>query len=347
MTAPPESPSDPVPSSRPRAPVLVLGCGGFGTALAISLRSAGHAVRVWGVDPSDCREIEARRENRKFLPGVRIPPEIRFDSAVEELVEGVRTVLSVIPTQFLRSALGSLATHLPPDATYVSCSKGFERGTLELPSRILHEALPRARIGVLSGPSHAEEVGRGLPTTVVVAADPPEVAREIQAIVAAPRFRVYTSPDPLGVEIAGAAKNVIALAAGISDGLGFGDNARAALVCRGATEITRLGSALGARTETFSGLSGIGDLVVTCTSLHSRNHEVGRRIGEGEALGEILASTEKVAEGVETTRSVLALAERHGVEVPITREVHAVLFGGKAPREAVVDLMNREPRSEG
>jgi glycerol-3-phosphate dehydrogenase (NAD(P)+) len=329
-----------------RQTVLVLGDGGWGTALAMVLCDSGHDVRVWGHDPEYCREVESTRRNARFLPGVDVPAGIRFGGDAAELAAGAGVVLSVVPTQFLRGVLARVADALPLSAHFVSCSKGFERGTLELPSQLLRQALPGIHVVVLSGPSHAEEVSRRLPTTVVVASTDAADARRVQQLFTAPYFRIYTSSDPLGVEIAGASKNVIAIAAGISDGLGFGDNARAALVCRGAREITRLGVALGAQAETFAGLSGIGDLVVTCTSRHSRNHTVGLRIGKGESLPAILASTRTVAEGVETTRSLHELARRIDVELPITNAVHAVLFEGKPPRRAVEELMGREQKEE-
>ena len=277
---------------RPDSPVLVLGNGGFGTALALLLHHAGHRVVVWGNDPDYTRQIEECRENEKFLPGIPLPDEIRFSPDVRELAVGAEVIVSTVPTQFLRATLQRLSEHLPQKALVVSCSKGFERSTLELPSRLIRATLPQCRVGVLSGPSHAEEVGRRLPTTVVAAAETPEVASSIQALMNTSWFRAYTSSDPLGVEIAAATKNVIALAAGIAQGLGFGDNTGAALVCRGAAEITRLGVALGARQETFVGLSGIGDLIATSTSQHSRNRSVGLRLGKGETLAEILRSTE-------------------------------------------------------
>ena len=255
-------------------------------------------------------------------------------------------MFSVIPTQFLRTTLQGLQEQLPPRALYVTCSKGFERNTLELPSQVIQSCFEAAGIAVLSGPSHAEETSRGLPTTVVVASQDDTLSAKIQQIISTDTFRVYTSADPRGAEVAGASKNVIALAAGISDGLGYGDNARAALVCRGATEITRLGAALDCEKEAFTGLSGIGDLVATCTSTHSRNHKVGYRIGQGETLDEILSSSEKVAEGVETTRSMYQLAEKISVELPITTEVYRVLFESKPPRQAVGDLMRRELKRE-
>ena len=327
-------------------PILVLGNGGWGTALAMILHSNGHPVRVWGHDAAYCEEIEATRENRKYLPGVKIPDGILFGADIATLAADADTVFSVIPTQFLRTTLQSLQEHLPPRALYVTCSKGFERNTLELPSRIIQSCFDSAGIAVLSGPSHAEETSRGLPTTVVVASEDDALSAKIQQIISTDTFRVYSSSDARGVEVAGASKNVIALAAGISDGLGYGDNARAALVCRGATEITRLGAALDCGREAFSGLSGIGDLVATCTSTHSRNHKVGYRIGQGETLDDILSSSEKVAEGVETTRSMHQLAEKISVELPITTEVYRVLFENKPPRQAVGDLMGRELKRE-
>ncbi len=327
-------------------PILVLGNGGWGTALAMTLQSRGHPVRVWGHDAAYCEEIERTRDNRKYLPGVPIPEGIVFGGDISNLAAGIKTVFSVVPTQFLRATLEELKEQLPPQALYVTCSKGFEKKTLELPSRIIRSCFDSAGIAVLSGPSHAEETSRGLPTTVVVASEDDSLSLKIQQIISTDTFRVYTSSDAKGAEVAGASKNVIALAAGISDGLGYGDNARAALVCRGASEITRLGEALDCGREAFSGLSGIGDLVATCTSTHSRNHKVGYRIGQGETLADILSSSEKVAEGVETTRSMHQLAEKISVELPITREVYRVLFDNKPPRQAVGDLMSRELKRE-
>lgn len=327
-------------------PILVLGNGGWGTAIAIILRSNGHSIRVWGHNAGYSEEIEASRENRKYLPGVTIPEGIVFGSDIATLCGGIETVFSVVPTQFLRATLQVLQDHLPPQAIFVTCSKGFERNTLELPSQIIQSFFTSSGIAVLSGPSHAEETSRGLPTTVVVASADDSLSAKIQRIISTDSFRVYTSSDARSVEVAGASKNVIAIAAGISDGLGYGDNARAALVCRGASEITRLGMALDCEKEVFTGLSGIGDLVATCTSSHSRNHKVGYRIGQGETLEEILSSSEKVAEGVETTRSLNQLAEKISVELPITTEVYKVLFENKPPRKAVEALMGRELKRE-
>lgn len=329
-----------------RRPILVLGNGGWGTALAMLLHANGHDVRVWGHDAGYARHVEATRTNPKFLPGVRIPDGIRIGASLEGLAEGVSFVVSAIPTQALRSALAGLRDAFPGGALVVSTSKGFERGTHKLPSRIIAEVVSPASTVVLSGPSHAEEVSRGLPATVVAASLDAGAALETQRILSTPRFRIYSGTDPLGVEVGGASKNVIALGAGIADGLGFGDNARAALITRGLHEITRLGAALGACPETFAGLSGMGDLIATATSSHSRNHTLGFRIARGERLEDVVRSTEMVAEGVETTRSMFEIAEGLRLEVPITRAVHAVLFEGRPPLDAVEDLLAREAKDE-
>ncbi|HZN56502.1 MAG TPA: NAD(P)H-dependent glycerol-3-phosphate dehydrogenase [Planctomycetota bacterium] len=326
--------------------VLILGAGAWGTALAIILHRNGHAVEVWGHDPEYTLRIQTTRENSKFLPGVALPAAIRFEAAPERLSPQADIVVSVVPTQFLRAATAEVAAAVPPGAPVVSGSKGFERGTYLLPSQILRERFPQSSVAVLSGPSHAEEVSRGLPAALVVAGGEAEVPAQFQRALSGPRLRVYTSADPLGVEVGGAAKNVIALAAGISDGLGFGDNARAALLTRGLHEITRLGVALGGRAETFAGLTGMGDLVATATSEHSRNRAVGIRLARGETLAGILGSVEKVAEGVETARSIHELSRKLNVELPIAREVSAVLFENKPPRRAVEDLMERESKGE-
>lgn len=339
------SPSPTPPAAR-RIPVLILGCGGWGTALAIVLDAAGREVRLWGHDPDHTRQLQAGRENTRCLPGVAVPGRITVGSDIGRLAEGVEWILSVIPTQSLRGALASLRRELPGDAGVITGSKGLEKGTLALPSRIIEETLAPSRLVVLSGPSHAEEVARGLPTTVVAASRDEVAAAEVQRLLATARFRIYTSTDPIGVEVGGAAKNVIAIASGIADGLGFGDNARAALLTRGLHEITRLGIALGGSRETFAGLSGMGDLLATATSRHSRNYSVGLRIAAGETLTAILASTSTVAEGVETTRSLAQLALERGVELPITSAVHAVLFEGRSPRRVVEDLMGRETKNE-
>jgi glycerol-3-phosphate dehydrogenase (NAD(P)+) len=351
---------------RPSPPILVLGNGGFGTALALVLHRAGHSVVVLGHRNEVTAEIERTRENRRYLPGIRIPDTIRFRTELDEDSARATTIVSVAPTQHLRETwmrieptLSRHAAGTTPEGKHVrevasplggrliiSCSKGFERGSGELPSACIRDVVPESRLCVLSGPSHAEEIARHLITSVVVAARDDADAREAQAVFGTTTFRVYRSSDPIGVEVGGAAKNVIALAAGISDGLGFGDNARAALVCRGALEISRLGTALGARAATFTGLSGIGDLVATCTSAHSRNRAVGIRIAQGEKLRDILATTETIAEGVTTTASVTELSSRLGVDLPITRAVYGILYEDQSPRHAVERLMSRAAGDE-
>ena len=327
--------------------ILILGAGGWGTALAMVLRQGEHDVRVWGRDPEYMAHLENRRENPKFLPGVTIPGGIRFGSDVKALSQGVLTIVSVVPTQFLRSTIESLSRDIPKPEFVVSCSKGLEMDTLRRPSEIVGEIWPQARRVVLSGPSHAEEVSRGLPTAVVAAADDTGAARHTQSLFSGDRrFRTYTGSDPVGVELGGVSKNIVAIAAGIADGLGFGDNTRAGLMTRGLREMTRLGARLGAQEETFAGLSGVGDLIATCTSEHSRNRTVGFRVGSGERLEDILRSTEKIAEGVPTTQAFRRLGEQLGVHLPITVEVHAVLFEGKPPREAVESLLARESGEE-
>ncbi len=326
--------------------VLILGDGGWGTALAIVAAGRGHPVRLWSHDPEYAAVLERTRRNPKFLPGVELPRAVEVSSDFPSMAGGTEMVFFAIPTQHLRRSLAGLARDFPAGADLVSCAKGMERGTLLLPSQVLAAVLGDREVAVLSGPSHAEEVSRGLPASLVAAARDPQLAGRVRDAMAGPAFRVYTGKDPRGVEIAAAVKNVIALAAGIADGLGLGDNARAALITRGMAEVSRLGAALGARRETFMGLAGIGDLIVTCTSTHSRNHSVGYRIGRGETLDLILRSTEMVPEGVETTRSLLELSRKAAVDLPITREVHAVLFEEKPPLTAVESLMGRSSKDE-
>jgi glycerol-3-phosphate dehydrogenase (NAD(P)+) len=327
--------------------VSIVGDGGWGLAVAILLRQAGHDVRVWGIEPEYVEEVARTRESPRYLPGFSLDAGILLDHDFPRVVDGADVVLSVVPTQYLRTTWSELASAMPADVPVVSLSKGIENRTLRRPSEILAELLGEDRhYGVLSGPSHAEEVARGLPTTVVVGSPHDELGRLVQSICATDRFRVYTTDDLTGVELGGALKNVIALAAGMAHGLGFGDNTLSALITRGMVEIRRLGVALGARAETFSGLSGIGDLITTCVSPYGRNRSVGLRIGRGETLEDILASMNQVAEGVRTTESVRDLSHRLEVEMPITEEVANVLFEGKVPQRAVADLMLRTPKAE-
>jgi glycerol-3-phosphate dehydrogenase (NAD(P)+) len=326
--------------------LTIVGDGGWGLAVGILACNAGHRVRVWGIDREYVAEVAESRESPRYLPGFRIPDALEMGSDFGPLAEDADLVLSVVPTQFLRATWRDLAPTLPPGVPVVSLSKGIENGTLLRPTEILGELLGPRALAALSGPSHAEEVAKGQPTTIVVGSENEDLARLTQDVLATERFRVYTSSDLLGVELGGALKNVIALAAGMIAGLGFGDNTMAALITRGMVEIRRLGVALGARPETFSGLSGIGDLITTCVSGFGRNRAVGHRIGRGETLEEILASMDQVAEGVRTTESVRDLARRTGVEMPIAEQVASVLFEAKPPQQAVVDLMVRAQKAE-
>jgi glycerol-3-phosphate dehydrogenase (NAD(P)+) len=325
--------------------IAIIGDGGWGTALAISAVRAGHDVSLWSAFPEYATQFAASRENIKFLPGITVPDEIAITADAGAALQGAELAVSAIPTQFVRGTISRISTALPANCTIASASKGLERGTLLRPSQILAEVAAGRGVAVLSGPSHAEEVARGLPASIVAAAESPKVAEQVQNLMMGPALRIYTSSDVVGVELGAALKNVIALAAGCADGLGLGDNAKAALITRGIVELARLGAALGAQAETFWGLSGLGDLVVTCASKHSRNRAVGERLGRGEKLAEILASTEKVAEGVPTTEAVLQLAAAKGVELPIAEAVGRVLSGG-SPKEEVTKLMTRAPRPE-
>jgi glycerol-3-phosphate dehydrogenase (NAD(P)+) len=333
------------PPAAPRR-ATVLGDGGWGTALALLLDSTGIEVTLWGAFPEYVDEVRRTRVNRKFLPGPRLPERLSLEADAEAACARAELIVAAVPTKFMRATFERLAGVLPRQTPYVTVAKGVEAGRLRLGSEIILEVLGPVPVGVLSGPSHAEEVSRGLPTAVVAAAADPALGRIIQAAFMAKTFRVYTSADVLGVELAGAVKNVMAIAAGICDGLEFGDNSKAALVARGLAEMTRFGVARGATPETFSGLAGVGDLVTTCYSRHGRNRAVGVRLGRGETRAQIEGSMEMVAEGVLTAPGVVALARESGIEMPIAAEVVAVLFDGKPPRQAVTDLMTRPPRSE-
>jgi glycerol-3-phosphate dehydrogenase (NAD(P)+) len=324
----------------------VVGDGGFGTALALVLHQREHDVVLWGRDENHVAAIKAKRENVRYLKGVALPRAIKLTADPEEALAKADVVLSAVPTQYVRRVFERLAPHVPKGARVISTSKGIEVGTLARPSQILAELLPRRPIAVLSGPSHAEEVARRFPASVVVAARSHALARKFQNELTTERFRVYTNVDPAGVELAGALKNVVAIAAGVCDGLKFGDNAKAALVTRGLVEIGRLAKKMGARRTTFAGLAGMGDLVTTAFSKHGRNRAVGEKLGRGMTLKEILESMQMVAEGVETTRSTLALARRHRVDMPIAREVHEILFEDKRPLDALTSLMTRSAKTE-
>ncbi len=326
---------------------VVLGNGAFGNAMALLLVETGHEVTIWGHDAEYLAEVAKTRENRRFLPGVILPAELRWSTEVTCASGKQALVVSAIPTRYLRSVLEKFRGHLNPRTPIVSVTKGIEVGTLKRPTQVLREHFPRNPLLVLSGPSHAEEVARRIPSSVVLASRAPSAMKRVQRAFNTEKFRVYANLDPVGVELAGALKNVIALAAGILDGLGLGDNAKSALVTRGLVEIARLGCTLGARRQTFAGLAGMGDLITTSFSKHGRNRAVGERLGRGEKLDSILASMSMVAEGVTTTEAAWTLAREHKVDMPITREVYAFLFEGKSPEAAVHSLMTRAAKSEG
>ena len=338
-------PPPPVPQ-----PVAVLGAGSWGTALAVSLARGGHGVRLWARRPEAAAEITRTRRNDAYLPGAEVPAGVAVTSDLAAAVDGAGVWVVAVPSQTVRAVLARLADRVGPGLTVVSVAKGIENETLLTTSAVLRDVLPGAdpgRVGVLYGPSHAEEVALGRPTSVVAAFRQPAVTEAVQALFMRPALRVYANTDLVGVEIGGSVKNVMAVAAGMSDGLGLGDNAKAALVTRGLAEITRLGLALGAQAPTFAGLAGLGDLVVTCFSAHSRNRAFGERVGRGETAGEALGHSTMVVEGVRTTQSVRALARRHGIEMPITETVHAILFDGMDPADAVGHLMERGATAEG
>ena len=325
----------------------VLGDGAWGTALAILLaENPEHRVVLWSARPENARILSEHRENLRLLPGVLIPQSVHLASEIKMAVASANLNVLAIPTIFLRETLSRIGPTLDPRVPAVSLAKGLENQTFLRPTEIARDVTGFERLAVLSGPSHAEEVSHGCPTTVVAASDDYDLARWLQQCFHSERFRVYTNHDMVGVELAGALKNIIGIAAGISDGLGFGDNAKAALMTRGLVEMARFGVALGAEPQTFFGLAGLGDLITTCVSRHGRNRRVGERLAAGEKLADILASTSMVAEGVYTAHAVHDRAVKMGIDMPITAEIYRVLYEGKSPDAAVRDLMLREPTSE-
>ncbi|HEV2947626.1 MAG TPA: NAD(P)H-dependent glycerol-3-phosphate dehydrogenase [Gemmataceae bacterium] len=325
----------------------ILGDGAWGTAIAILLaRDPDYQVSLWSAREDNGRILRERRENITYLPGVAIPEAVELTTDVSQAVTGAEILIVAIPTVYMRPTLQRIAPALLDDLPVLSLAKGMEIGTFMRPTEIIRQTLEAHQLAALSGPSHAEEVSRGLPTTVVVAGEDGELAKWIQERLSTERFRVYTNSDVIGVEVAGALKNIIGIAAGICDGLGLGDNAKSALLTRGLVEMARFGVAVGARRETFFGLAGVGDLITTCISPHGRNRQVGLRLAKGDKLSEIQATMKMVAEGVYTTRSVHAQAAELNVSMPITAEIYRVLYENKAPSAAVNDLMLREPTSE-
>lgn len=333
------------------ARIAIIGGGSWGTALALALGRARvrHALRLWVYEKDLVERIQATRENDVYLPGFRLPPEVLVTPELGEALAGAEVVLSVVPSQFVRGVCRQVLPHLNPQMVFVSATKGLEHPSLRRMSEVIEQTVGEKflpRLAVISGPTFAREVAAGKPAAVVVASRSEELAQQLQAEFASPTFRFYTNTDVTGVEIGGAVKNVTAIAAGVSDGLGLGANAIAALITRGLAEITRLACACGAEPKTLSGLAGLGDLVLTCTGALSRNRTVGVELARGRPLADILGSMRMVAEGVETTRVTRQLAARLGVEMPITEQMHKMLFEGLAPAEAVQALMERQLREE-
>ncbi|MBQ8637987.1 MAG: NAD(P)H-dependent glycerol-3-phosphate dehydrogenase [Lachnospiraceae bacterium] len=327
------------------AQVSIIGTGTWGIALGIMLAENGHQVTAWSAIPAEIEQLKATY-SCKNLPGVRIPDSITFTTSLEEACTKKELLVLSVPSVFTRGVARQMKPFVKEGQLIVDVAKGIEESTLMTMSQQIEEELSMANVAVLSGPSHAEEVSRKIPTTCVAGARDKETAQTVQNFFMSPVFRIYTSPDIIGIELGGALKNVIALAAGISDGLGCGDNTKAALMTRGIAEISRLGVKMGGHPETFSGLSGIGDLIVTCTSMHSRNRRAGILIGQGKSMQEAMDEVQMVVEGVYSAKAALALGKKYGVSLPIIEQVNAVLFDGKSAKEALADLMGRDKTAE-
>jgi glycerol-3-phosphate dehydrogenase (NAD(P)+) len=328
--------------------VTILGAGSWGTTLALVLNQNDHPVTCWSFDEDDIKSIVKDKENKKFLPGITIPDTIKFTTSLQESIDFADVIIVAIPSHAVRTVIQGLELSKKTDLIWVNVAKGIENQTLLRVSQVIEEVghVSPEHIGVLFGPSHAEEVSREIPTAIVSASKSKKTAMLVQHLFMRPYFRVYANLDIIGVELGGALKNIIAVAAGICDGAGFGDNTKAALITRGLVEINRLGVKMGAHSDTFAGLSGMGDLIVTCMSQHSRNRYVGEQIGKGRTLQEVLDEMVMVAEGVKTTDSAYELAQKVGVEMPITEQVYKTLFEGKPPAEAMRDLMTRASKIE-
>lgn len=326
------------------AHIAVVGAGSWGSALSSVLADNNHHVRLWGRDEQQIEEINEHHTNAKYLPGVDLPKRVIGYTELKDALAGVEAILIVVPTKAVRKVLAEIRQYLDIPVTFIHASKGIEPDSLKRISEMIEEEIPEAlrkSVVVLSGPSHAEEVSRRQPTTVTSSSLQIEAAKYVQDLFMNRHFRVYTNPDLIGVEIGGALKNIIAICVGLTNGLGFGDNAKAALMTRGLAEIARLGIKLGANPLTFAGLSGLGDLIVTCTSVHSRNYRAGNMLGQGQSLDEVLTSMGMAVEGVRTTKAAFQLAKREGVEMPITTVLYDVLFNGKQPDDAAQELMGR------
>ena len=328
------------------ANVGIMGAGSWGTALALLLHKNGHNVTVWSINDDEVKMLSIKREHESKLPGVKIPDDMEFTSEMESAIKGKDFIVLAVPSPFTRSTARNMKPYVAEGQIIVDVAKGIEESTLMTLSQQIEEEIPQANVAVLSGPSHAEEVGRGLPTIVVIGAKTKETAEYLQDMFMNEVFRVYTSPDMLGMELGGSLKNVIALAAGIADGLGYGDDSKAALITRGIAEIARLGVKMGGAIESFTGLTGIGDLIVTCASVHSRNRKAGYLIGQGMSMQEAMDEVKMVVEGVYSTKAAVKLGKEYGVSLPIIDKVNEVLFEGKDPREAVNELMLRDSKAE-
>lgn len=324
----------------------VIGAGSWGTALALLLYNNGNQVTVWSILEEEVSMLRVQREHKDKLPGVRLPEDMVFTTDLKEAACGKDMLVMAVPSPYIRSTAKSLCPYVETGKIIVNVAKGIEEKTLKTMSEIIEEEIPQARVAVLSGPSHAEEVGRGVPTSIVAGARERDVAEYVQNCFMNESFRVYTSPDVKGIELGAALKNVVALAAGIADGLHYGDNSKAALITRGIAEIARLGMKMGGKAETFSGLSGIGDLIVTCASTHSRNRKAGVLIGKGYSMEEAMKEVKMVVEGVYSAKAAMKLSKEYDVSMPIIEQVNAVLFEGKNADEAVKELMVRDKRIE-
>lgn len=324
----------------------VIGAGSWGIALAKLLHDNGHQVTVWSILPEEINMLEEKHEHADKLPGVKLPEDMEFTTDLKTACDHKEVLVMAVPSPYVRNTAHSLREVVKEGQIIVNVAKGIEETTLMTLSEVIEEEIPKAQVAVLSGPSHAEEVGRGIPTTIVVGSRKKEIAEYLQNIFMNQVFRVYISPDVCGIELGAALKNVVALAAGIADGLGYGDNTKAALITRGIAEIGRLGIAMGGKAETFNGLSGIGDLIVTCASKHSRNRKAGMLIGQGKTMEEAMAEVKMVVEGVYSAKAAIKLAEKYQVSMPIIEQVNEVLFAGKLASEAVKDLMLRDKKLE-
>ncbi|GAA3648301.1 NAD(P)H-dependent glycerol-3-phosphate dehydrogenase [Asaccharospora irregularis] len=326
--------------------ICVLGAGSWGSALALELAKKGYEISMWTKNQEQAESIKLTRENKNYLPGILFPENIGLTTDIEEAIKGSTVIVLAVPSQAIRSICSKIKPFVKDEQILVDVAKGLEKGTGLRLSEVCKEELPNNPYVTLSGPSHAEEVARDIPTTVVVASEDLNVAKKIQDIFMSPEFRVYTNPDIVGVELGGALKNIIAFGAGICDGLGYGDNAKAALMTRGISEIGRLGVAMGANKLTFAGLSGIGDLIVTCTSMHSRNRRAGILIGQGKSLEETLEEVKMVVEGITATDVAHKVAKELNIDMPITNAIYSVLYEGLDPKEVGVALMMRDKTHE-